>query len=133
LRLQCARVKYVRCTRATFKVRSPDCTKPKKVSAKCSPFPASAGNLGTGSTRIRDHNSYARRDVRVARERAGIEGLTFHDTRHEAITRLAAKLNVLDLARMVGHRDIKQLQVYYNAPAEEIAMRLLNLGVRPMR
>jgi integrase len=59
--------------------------------------------------------------------------LTFHDTRHEAITRLAAKLNVLDLARMVGHRDIKQLQVYYNAPAEEIAMRLLNLGVRPMR
>ncbi|MES2898681.1 MAG: site-specific integrase [Pseudomonadota bacterium] len=61
---------------------------------------------------------------RVARDRAQIEGLTFHDTRHEAITRLAAKLNVLDLARMVGHRDIKQLQVYYNASAEDIAARL---------
>jgi len=36
---------------------------------------------------------------------AGIAGLTFHDTRHEALTRLARKLDVLDLARMVGHRD----------------------------
>lgn len=33
-----------------------------------------------------------------------IHDLTFHDSRHEAITRLARKLDVLDLARMVGHR-----------------------------
>jgi hypothetical protein len=31
---------------------------------------------------------------------------------------------VLDLARMVGHRDLKMLQAYYNASAEEIAARL---------
>jgi len=61
---------------------------------------------------------------RIARQRAGIEGLTFHDTRHEAITRLASKLNVLELARMVGHHDIKQLQTYYNASAEDIAKKL---------
>lgn len=61
---------------------------------------------------------------RMARKRAGIEGLTFHDTRHEAITRLAGKLNVLELARMVGHHDIKQLQTYYNASAEDIAKKL---------
>jgi integrase len=61
---------------------------------------------------------------RVARKKADVEGLTFHDTRHEAITRLAAKLNVLDLARMVGHQDIKQLQTYYNATAEDIAEKL---------
>lgn len=61
---------------------------------------------------------------RVARHKAGIEGLTFHDTRHEAITRLAAKLHVLDLARMVGHQDIKQLQTYYNPTAADIARRL---------
>jgi integrase len=35
-----------------------------------------------------------------------IDDLTFHDTRHEAITRLAKKLQELDLARMVGHRDL---------------------------
>lgn len=62
--------------------------------------------------------------MRTAIVRAGIEGLTFHDTRHEAITRLATKIEVLDLARMVGHKDIKQLMVYYNKSAEEIAIQL---------
>jgi integrase len=61
---------------------------------------------------------------RVARTRAKIEGMTFHDTRHEAITRLAKKLHVLDLARMVGHSDIRQLQTYYNETAADIAKRL---------
>lgn len=53
-----------------------------------------------------------------------IENLTFHDTRHEAITRLAKKLNVLDLARMVGHKDLRMLQIYYNETAENMADRL---------
>lgn len=43
---------------------------------------------------------------------------------HYAITRLAQKLNVLQLARMVGHRDIRSLQTYYNETAESMA-RLL--------
>lgn len=55
---------------------------------------------------------------------AGVEGLTFHDTRHEAVSRLARKLDMLDLARMIGHRDPRSLMVYYNATAEEIAQRL---------
>lgn len=61
---------------------------------------------------------------RKAVTRAGIKGLTFHDARHEAITRLAKKLNILELARMVGHKDIRQLQVYYNETAAEIAKKL---------
>ena len=61
---------------------------------------------------------------RRARNTTPIEGLTFHDTRHEAITRLAGKLNVLDLAPMVGHQDIRQLQTYYNATAADIAAKL---------
>lgn len=61
---------------------------------------------------------------RAARERAAIEGLNFHDTRHEAITRLAKKLHVLDLARMVGHKDIRKLMIYYNESADDIASRL---------
>jgi len=39
-------------------------------------------------------------------------------------TRLAQKLNVLQLARMVGHRDIRSLQTCYNETAESMA-RLL--------
>ena len=56
--------------------------------------------------------------------KAGIEGLHFHDSRHTAITRLAKKLTVLELARMVGHKDLNMLLVYYNESAEEIAKKL---------
>lgn len=61
---------------------------------------------------------------RRARDRAGIVDLHWHDTRHEAITRLARRLPILDLARMIGHRDLRSLQVYYNATPAEIAARL---------
>lgn len=64
---------------------------------------------------------------RKAVTRAGIKGLTFHDSRHEAITRLAKKLNILELARMVGHKDIRQLQVYYNETAAEIVKKTLSM------
>ncbi len=63
---------------------------------------------------------YFRKAVRLA----GIENLTFHDSRHEALTRLARKLDVLDLARMVGHRDPRSLMIYYNPTPTEIAERL---------
>lgn len=33
-------------------------------------------------------------------------------------------LDVLDLARMVGHKDPRSLMIYYNATATEIANRL---------
>lgn len=63
-------------------------------------------------------------NYRAIRDKAGIIDLRFHDTRHEAITRLAKKLDVLSLARMVGHNDIKQLMTYYNETAEDLAKRL---------
>lgn len=55
---------------------------------------------------------------------AEIKDLTFHDARHEACTRLARKLDMLDLARMIGHRDPRSLMIYYNPTASEIADRL---------
>ena len=61
---------------------------------------------------------------RLIRRRALIHDATFHDSRHYAITRLAKKLDVLDLARMVGIRDLKILMVYYNESAESIAKKL---------
>lgn len=61
---------------------------------------------------------------RKARHAAGVDDLTFHDARHEAITRLAKKLNVLELARMVGHKDLTMLQIYYNETAAELAKKL---------
>lgn len=61
---------------------------------------------------------------RKLRDRAGVADLTFHDSRHLAITRLSRKLDVLALARMVGHRNISQLMTYYDASAEDLAKRL---------
>lgn len=61
---------------------------------------------------------------RKLRDRSGIMDLRFHDSRHMAVTRLAKKLDVLDLARMIGHRDIRMLMVYYNTTADELAGRL---------
>lgn len=61
---------------------------------------------------------------RKSRDKAAVVGLTFHDSRHAAITALSKKLDVLDLARMVGHSDIRQLMTYYNESAEDIAKRL---------
>ena len=61
---------------------------------------------------------------RKARDKSKIGNLRFHDSRHEAITRLAKKLDVLSLARIVGHNDVKMLMIYYNATAEELARRL---------
>lgn len=63
-------------------------------------------------------------NFRKAKKLAGIEGLTFHDLRATAITRLAGKLDILSLARMVGHRDLKMLQIYFRESAEDIAARL---------
>lgn len=61
---------------------------------------------------------------RKAKKMALIEDLHFHDSRHTAITRLAGKLDVLALARMVGHKDLRMLQIYYNESAEDMAKRL---------
>lgn len=66
------------------------------------------------------------RDVlfRRARDAAKIPGLHFHDSRAEAIWRLSKKLDVLELARVIGHRDLRSLQLYYQIDAAELADRL---------
>lgn len=58
------------------------------------------------------------------KEKAVVVGLSFHDSRHEAVTRLSKKLDVLALARMIGHKNIRELMTYYNETAEELAARL---------
>lgn len=61
---------------------------------------------------------------RKARDRAQIADLHFHDSRAEAIWRLSKKLDVLELARAIGHRDLRSLLIYYQTSADELAARL---------
>lgn len=61
---------------------------------------------------------------RKALKNVGIDTLHFHDSRAEAIWRLSKKLDVMELARMIGHRDLKSLLIYYSASASELAAKL---------
>jgi len=62
---------------------------------------------------------------RKARARACIEDLHFHDTRREALTRLSKIFDVMELARISGHRDLRVLQnVYYAPTVADLAAKL---------
>jgi integrase len=49
---------------------------------------------------------------------------TFHDLRHEAISRLAEKLQLHELMRVTGHKDTRMLVRYYHPRAEDLAKKL---------
>lgn len=61
---------------------------------------------------------------RKARAMAGLEGFTFHDARATALTHLSRRVDVLTLARISGHRDLRMLMVYYREADRSIADRL---------
>ena len=62
---------------------------------------------------------------RKAKARALIEDLHFHDTRREALTRLSKVFDVMELARISGHRDLRVLQnVYYAPTVSDLAAKL---------
>lgn len=54
-----------------------------------------------------------------------IEGLTFHDSRATALTLLSRRVDVMTLARISRHKDLKiLLETYYRETAEQIAARI---------
>ena len=62
---------------------------------------------------------------RRACERAEIEDLRFHDLRHEATSRFFEKgLNVMEVAAITGHKDLRMLQRYTHLRAEDLAKKL---------
>jgi integrase len=61
---------------------------------------------------------------RKAKRQCDIHNLHFHDSRAEAITRLASKLDILELARVIGHKDLSMLQVYYRKKASDLVSKL---------
>jgi integrase len=62
---------------------------------------------------------------RKARDACMVRDLRFHDARSSALTWLSRKVDVLTLARISRHKDLKiLLNTYYRETAEEIAGRL---------
>jgi len=58
------------------------------------------------------------------RDRAGLSGFTFHDSRHTAATRMARKVDVLTLCKIFGWSDPKMAMVYFNPSPGDIAKQL---------
>jgi len=57
--------------------------------------------------------------------RAGINNFTFHDLRHDALTRLAKHgLSILELRAISGHTTANMLQRYVSIDVGELAMKL---------
>jgi len=62
--------------------------------------------------------------VRATR-RAKIHDLRFHDLRHEATTRMFEKgFNIMEVASITGHKDLRMLRRYTHLSAEDLAKRL---------
>lgn len=62
---------------------------------------------------------------RKAKSALLIKDLHFHDSRAEALTRLALKVNVMVLAKISGHKNLSILQnTYYRETTEDIAARI---------
>jgi len=67
--------------------------------------------------------------VNVKRERrtrgplmaSGVEGLTFHDLRHEATSRLFEKgMNPMQVAAITGHKTLQMLKRYTHLRTEDL-------------
>ena len=57
---------------------------------------------------------------RKMKKKAKLEHKRFHDSRHEATTRLAKRIpNVVVLSAITGHKELKMLKRYYNPTVTE--------------
>ena len=85
-------------------------------------FPISLNVLRNQFERVRD---YAKVYWSGAVGANPIEGLRFHDLRHEALSRLSdAGLNVIELSHISGHRTLGMLKRYTHPSHEAIFLKL---------
>jgi integrase len=68
---------------------------------------------------------YLKQAFKRAVDSAGLEDFHFHDLRHEATSRMAQRLpNLIELASVTGHQDLRMLQRYYHPNPAELAVKL---------
>ena len=65
------------------------------------------------------------KDFQRLREEVGIVNFRWHDLRHEATSRLFEKgLNIMEVASITGHQDLKMLKRYTHIKPESLVARL---------
>ena len=73
---------------------------------------------------FRISDSARRRTWKMAREKAKVADLRWHDLRHEAISRMMETLHVFDVMQQAGHRDVESTKGYSHGKASDIAKKL---------
>ena len=65
----------------------------------------------------------------MACQRADVQDFTFHDLRHEALSRLAERgdFSVLELAAVSGHKTLQVLKRYTHLQAEKLAEKMATI------
>lgn len=97
--------------KASPPVKVPLARKGAELFAKYGPFQATSEQLSPAFSEVCD-------DLLI-------EGLTFHDSRASALTWLSRRMDVMTLARISRHRNLRILMdSYYRETAEQIAARL---------
>lgn len=72
-----------------------------------------------------DGHSISQAFARVCK-RAGINGLRFHDLRHEATSRFFERgLNMMEVAAITGHKSLSMLRRYTHLRAEDLRAKLV--------
>jgi integrase len=67
-------------------------------------------------------------NFRKMKMKVGLAHKHFHDSRHEAATRLSRVFtNTLELSAVTGHKRLDMLKRYYNPTGKEMRERLANL------
>lgn len=87
-------------------------------------FPVTANAVKLGFIRAVER---ARRQYEEAggKDERMFRNLHFHDLRHIAVTALADRLpNIVELAAVSGHQDVRMLRRYYHPRAEDLARKL---------
>jgi integrase len=62
--------------------------------------------------------------AKIEAESSFLRGLTFHDLRHEATSRLADKLAMHELMKVTGHKSSRMLGRYYHPRMADLALKL---------
>jgi len=72
----------------------------------------------------KDANSFEHAWQRVTK-RAAIEGLHFHDLRHEATSRFFERgFSLIEVATITGHKTLQMLKRYTHLKPEALAQKL---------
>ena len=123
-----ARMQWEHLDRKARVLRIPET---KNGEARTVPLSAKAMQVLESLPRQINGKMWSMRDMSISHafaqvcKRASVEGLTFHDLRHEATSRLFEKgLNPMEVAAITGHKTLQMLKRYTHLRAEDLAKLL---------